>query len=101
MARLRAVVMIHPAGLGGGPAAGHRRAASANGHRAAVLVAEGALDVGERGRGHGQPSAMSTIGRISTGSMHATVALRAQVSASSRSAARMIQNPPTCSLPSG
>src|SRR5580704_6968648 len=30
MARLRAVVMIHPAGLGGRPASGHRRAASAN-----------------------------------------------------------------------
>src|SRR5580698_7460835 len=30
MARLRAVVMIHPAGLGGSPASGHRRAASAN-----------------------------------------------------------------------
>src|SRR5579859_623676 len=30
MARLRAVVMIHPAGLGGSPADGHRLAASAN-----------------------------------------------------------------------
>src|SRR5580704_11563638 len=30
IARLRAVVMIHPAGLGGNPASGHRRAASAN-----------------------------------------------------------------------
>ena len=43
---------------------------------------------------------MSTIGRTSTGSLHAAVALRAQPSAASRSGARMIQNPPMCSLPS-
>ncbi len=64
MARLRAVVMIHPAGLGG--QAGRRPAArglgesvldrvlgdvdvaedaSQDGHRAAVLCTEGALDV--------------------------------------------------------
>ena len=82
MARLRAVVMIHPAGLGGSPADGHRLAASANASWTAssamsmspktrvrtatarpYSVAEDALDVGERGRGpghgHGQPSAMS------------------------------------------
>ena len=79
--------------------------AGQDGHRAAVLRAEDALDVGGRGPGHGhgqdQPSAMSTIGRTSTGSLHAAVALRAQSSAASRSGALMIQNPPMCSLPSG
>src|SRR5690242_14594705 len=83
--------------LGGVDVAEH---AGQDGYRAAVLRAEDALDVRERGRGRGQLSAMSTIGRTSTGSVHATVALRAQASASSRSAAWMIQKPPTCSLPS-
>ena len=43
---------------------------------------------------------MSAIGRTSTGSRHATAALRAQPRAASRSGALMIQNPPMCSLPS-
>ena len=78
MARFRAVVMIHPAGLGGSPGPGpppgrlgervlHRvfggvdvtEDAGQDGHGPAVLGAEDALDVRERGPGPGQSAASS------------------------------------------
>ena len=80
MARLRAVVMIHPAGLGGSPAAGHRldrlgervldrllgdvdvaEDAGQDGHRAAVLLAEDALD---RRRARPGTPASSALGHV-------------------------------------
>src|ERR1700677_3924527 len=66
----------------------------------------GDVDIAEdAGRGGANPRppaspAESTMGRTSTGSLHASVALRAQPSAASRSGALIIQKPPMCSLPS-
>ena len=76
--------------------------ADQDGHRAAVLRAEDALDL-RRTLGiqaGGQYSGTSWNGRTSMGSVVARAALRAQPSAASRSGASTIQNPPMCSLPS-
>ena len=122
MARWRAVVMIHPAGLGGSPARGQRRAASANASWTAssamsmspktrvrtatarpYSVTEDALDVGgrERRHGHGQSSAI-VLERPHLDRERCTrgVALRPHSSAASRSGALITQKPPMCSLPS-
>ncbi len=74
--------------------------AGQDGYRPAVLRAEDTLDISERGRDQRQSPGMSTMGRTSTGSVQARVALPAQPSAASRSAARITQKPPMCSLPS-
>src|ERR1700678_3916848 len=75
---------------GAGGDAARVEAAGQDGHRTAVLLAEDTLDVGRPGRDQPQSPAISTMGRTSTGSVHATVALRAQPRAASRSGARMI-----------
>ena len=107
MARLRAVVVIQPPGLGGIPVFGHCSAAMANASATAssarsmsprtrirVAVqrpASRAEDLVER---VGHPCA----GRTSTGPSQAAAALPAHSRAASRSVASMIQKPPICSL---
>ena len=119
IARLRAVVMIHA-----GRARRHARrrpalrrdakaswtASSASvdvaedadqdRHRAAVLLAEDALDLRAERTGTRASVLVAWNGRTSTGSVVARASLRAQASAASRSGASMIVKPPMCSLPS-
>ena len=120
MARFLAVVTIQPAGFGGTPVSGQRSAATRN----ASWTASSATSMSPKRRTRvaiaWPDSSRKTCSTVSaaadTGSTaparpetaaprpvapQATVALRAQARAASRSGASMIQNPPSCSFDSG
>ena len=115
MARLRAVVMIQPAGLGGSPSCGHRRVATAK----ASWTASSATSMSPKTRT--RTATARPYSSRKTRSTSAAPAIRpaprraggprsaasspprswpAHSSAASRSSAAMIVKPPTCSLPS-
>ena len=108
MARLRAVVVIQPPGLGGTPVTGHRSAAMAN----ASATASSARSMSPRTRisvaVQRPASRRKTASRSSLTLERADLdralaggrARRAQSSAASRSGASMIQKPPICSFDS-
>src|SRR3954470_6723081 len=113
IARLRAVVMIQPAGLGGGPVAGQRSTATAN----ASWTASSATAMSPKTRTRTatgwpyssrktrststaalQREPLSWKGRTSIGRPVARASLVPQPSAASRSAASTIEKPPMYSL---
>ncbi len=95
--RLRAVVMIQPAGLGGSPLSGHRRTASVNASWTASSAASMSpktptSTATARPYSSRKTRSMSTypaIGRTSIGSVEAFAIPEAQPSAASRSATSM------------
>ena len=117
--RLRAVVMIQPAGLGGRPVVGHRSSATTNASWTAssatsmspkkrTRVATARPDSARKMRSMSAVSTAGTIRRRARpgtgaprrGCAQATLPSAANFMAASRSGTSMIQKPPSCSLAS-